>query len=175
MKKHYRLYHIVINHDIHVFKFYQLTFRILFLNKVVYHIWISYLLGFLWGKLYSQFDFYTSISLIENYVVVIEMKYSDWQAGKLLPSCCAVILCSIRIMFLVFWTAHWHSVQHLLPSSFEGLYLHIGIDHSLMYASFMSHIWVLNVLWNVLCQPNMAHHITDFIKLMNALISFVLF
>ena len=75
----------------HVFKFYQLTFRILFLNEVVYDIWISYMLGCLWGKLYSQFDFYISISLIENYIVVIEMKYSDWQASKLLPSCCVVI------------------------------------------------------------------------------------
>ena len=78
-------------------------------------------------------------------------------------------------MFLVFWTAHWYSVQQLVPFSFEGPYLHISIDHSLMYALFLSHIWVLNVLWNVVCQPNTAHHITDFVKLINTVISFVLF
>jgi hypothetical protein len=78
-------------------------------------------------------------------------------------------------MFLVFWTAHWHSVPQLVPFSFEGLYLHVSIDHSLMYASFVSHIWVLNFLWNVVCQPNMANHRTDLVKLMNTVISFVLF
>jgi len=36
-------------------------------------------------------------------------------------------------------------MQQLVPFSFEGLYLHINIDHSLMYASFVSHIWVLNI------------------------------
>ena len=78
-------------------------------------------------------------------------------------------------MFLVIWTAHWHSMQQLVPSRFEGLYLQISIDHSLMYASFLSHVWFLNVLWNVVCQPNMAHHRSDFVKLMNTVISFVLF
>jgi len=34
-------------------------------------------------------------------------------------------------------------MQQLVPFSFEGLYLHISTDHSLMYASFVSHIWVL--------------------------------
>jgi len=133
------------------------------------------MLGCLLRKLYSQSDFNINISLTENYMVVIEMKYSVWQAGKIPPSYCAVILCSIHIMFLVFWTAHWHSMQQLVPFSFEGLYLHISIDHSLMYASFVSHIWVLNILWNLVYQPKMAQHRTDFLKLMNTVISFVLF
>lgn len=130
---------------------------------------------FVWKIMQPIWFLGISISLSENYTVVTEMKYSAWRAGKLLPSFCAVLFCSIHIMFLVFWTAHWHSMQQLVPFSFEGLYVHISIDHSLMYASFVSHIWVLNVLWNVVCQPNVAQHRTDFVKLMNTVISFVLF